>query len=246
VTRRQRDLLAAPVTLVQWVLGFLWTWFCIVAALVVFALTRSRRLPLAMAHHWWAPGLLALAPARLEVRGGEGVDWQRAHVFACNHESWIDVAAVFGALPVPLAFILKKELRRLPLVGWYAAAMGMIFVDRADRRGALESVDAAATALASGKNLVVFPEGTRSRTGEIGRFKSGGFAAPIRAGVEVVPVAIRGAGWVMPARSLAIRAGRIVVHVGTPIPTVGWSVDRRDELARVVESAVRELHASAD
>lgn len=242
MTRRQiLDRVLAPITLVQWLLGFLWTWFCIVAALLVYAVTRNRRIPLAMGRRLWSPGLLALAPASLEVRGGAGIDWSRPHVFACNHESWMDIAAIFGALPVPIAFILKKELRSLPLVGWYAAAMGMIFVDRQDRRGALVSVDAAAAALAEGKNIVVFPEGTRSRSGSVGRFKSGGFAAPIRAQAEVIPVAIQGAGWVMPAGSLAIRAGRMVVHVGRPIATAGMTLDQRDGLARAVELAVREL-----
>ena len=114
------------------VLGASW-WISL--ALVLLLVTRSRRLPLAMARTIWAPGLLAISMSRVEVLGRERVDFSRPHILVANHRSQIDICALFVAAPVPLHFIVKEELRRVPFLGWYIAAMGMIFVDRRARVG---------------------------------------------------------------------------------------------------------------
>jgi|CXWL01.1.fsa_nt_gi 1-acyl-sn-glycerol-3-phosphate acyltransferase len=225
--------------------GFGWTFLCIAAALVVLVVTRSRRIPFAMARHIWGPGLLAMAGAKLLVSGREQVDFTQPHVFAANHQSYMDIAALYAAIPVPLAYVLKKELRYMPLIGWYAAAMGMVFVDRSLRRGAKESVSEAATALAAGRNVVLFPEGTRSRDGRLGPFKTGGFAAPIAAGVTVVPIAIDGAGWVLPAKGFALHSGPIRVTIGAPIPVAGLTTEDRGQLAIRTRAAVAAMLAGA-
>lgn len=117
-----------------------WTATWITVAFVVLALTGNRRWPLRLASRCWAPGLLRGAGARLEVEGVERVDWSRPHVFVANHRSIIDVCALFRALPVPLRFLLKQELARVPFLGWYARAMGMIFIERAAGRADRKSV----------------------------------------------------------------------------------------------------------
>src|SRR3546814_2109684 len=87
-----------------------------------------------MAARVGAPGLLWGAGARLQVSGLEQVDWSRNHVFVANHQSTIDICALFRAAPVPLHFLLKQEMTKVPFVGWYAKAMGMVFIDRRDRK----------------------------------------------------------------------------------------------------------------
>src|SRR3546814_11073406 len=87
-----------------------------------------------MAARVGAPGLLWGAGARLQVSGLEQVDWSRNHVFVANHQSTIDICALFRAAPVPLHFLLKQEMTKVPFVGWYAKAMGMVFIDRSNRR----------------------------------------------------------------------------------------------------------------
>src|SRR3546814_9867630 len=98
---------------------------------------RIRHWPLRMAVRGWAPGLLWGAGARRQVSGLEQVDWSRNHVFVANHQSTIDICALFRAVPVPLRFLLKQEMTKVPFVGWYARAMGMVFIDRSNRRAAL-------------------------------------------------------------------------------------------------------------
>ncbi len=241
VSTRLVDLLWLPFNLIQGLFTLTWTALLISAALVILLLTGSRRIPLAMARRLWAPGLLWGAGARLEVTGLDNVDWSRPHIFAANHQSMIDICALFRALPVPLHFIVKQELSRVPFLGSYIAAMGMIYVDRAARGKAYESIRRAATLIREGRSVVSFPEGTRTADGSVKPFKHGVFVAAIEAGVPVVPIALRGTGDVLPPRGFKVRPGRVLVKIGTPIPTTGLAQQDRGEFATAVRARVIEL-----
>lgn len=196
------------------------------------------RLPLRMASWYWAPLLLGGAGARLEVEGADGIDWSRPLVLVSNHQSMIDVCALFRAVPVPLRFALKRELAAVPVVGWYARAMGMVFIDRANARSAREKLRSATTHLRGASAIVAFPEGTRSRDGSVGPFKGGAFQLAIEAGVPVVPVAISGSGAVLPASGFAVRPGTIALRFGAPIPTAGLQPQDRNALAQRARGAI--------
>jgi 1-acyl-sn-glycerol-3-phosphate acyltransferase len=234
-----------PVNFVQGVYTVLWTGGLLIVALLLLAVTGRSRSVLGVARRIWSPGLVYGAGARVVVRGLERVELGRAHLVVANHSSWIDVPALIMALPVELRFLAKRELARVPLLGRFIAAMGMVFVDRADARRGRQSVGRAADLLARGDWVVSFPEGTRSRDGRRGRFKTGGFGAALESGVPVLPVGIVGAGAVLPADGFAVRPGRIEVRIGAPIATAGLARDARAELARAAERAVEELLAPA-
>lgn len=202
----------------QFVYTLLWTAFWISLALLVLALTRSRRLPLRMAARCWAPGLLFGAGARLRAEGVERVDWSQPHVLVANHQSMIDICAMFRAVPAPLHFLLKQEMSRVPFVGRYAKAMGMLFVERGNARAAALRMREAARQVRDGATLCVFAEGTRSRDGAVGPFRSGAFQVALDAGVEIVPVAIEGSGRVLRTRGFfPVRPGRIRVAFGASL-----------------------------
>ncbi|MGH7336326.1 MAG: lysophospholipid acyltransferase family protein, partial [Myxococcota bacterium] len=179
--RTLSTLLWLPLNLLQGAYALLWSAFWITLALVVRLLFGVRP-ALAMARTIWAPGLLAGAFSSLRVRGLEAVDLGRPYLVVANHASFIDVPVLFRAFPIPLRFLAKRELGRVPLLGSYIRAMGMVFVDRGALHEMRGSVLRAADALAAGDALVSFPEGTRSRDGRLGRFKSGGFAAALESG----------------------------------------------------------------
>jgi 1-acyl-sn-glycerol-3-phosphate acyltransferase len=235
----------AALNAVQLAFTLLWSAAGISVALVVFALTRRPAAPLAMARRLWAAGLLRGAGARVEVEGADELDAASAHLFAANHQSIIDVPALFAALPAPLRFVVKRELRAVPFLGWYIAAMGMVFVDRAGRRDAVKSMRRVPQILRAGQSVACFPEGTRSRDGAIRPFKGGSFAMAIEAGVPVVPVALIGTGGVLPPHGFRVRPGVVRVRVGRPIATAELALSQRGELARRVRNEVERLYAGA-
>ena len=237
------DALWLPVNAVQFLLTLGWGAFWITIALLVTLVGRRRAPALWLARRVWAPGQLAIGLIRLEVVGLEKIDLERPSFFVANHQSWIDIPALFAALPVPLHFLAKQELARVPFLGWYMRAMGMVFVDRGARRSAAKSVERAAELLASNGSLVSFPEGTRGAPGTLGRFKSAGFAAALEppARAAVVPIAIEGAGRILPRGGFRVRPGPLAVRIGEPIVLAGLSLEDRAELARRAERAVAEL-----
>ena len=245
VLRQLCLLLWWPLNVVQALYTVAWSMLCISLALLVFALSGSRRVPLAMARHLWAPGLMLGAGARLRIEGSERVDWSQPLLIVANHQSMIDICALFRAAPVPLRFVLKDELTRLPFLGWYVRAMGMIGIARGDGRKARQSITQAATLLRDGATLAAFPEGTRKPSGLPRAFKGGALQIAISAGCPVLPVAIIGSGAVLPAGGFRVRPGSITVRFGEPIPTVSLDAGNRQTLARQARDAVAAMKAAA-
>lgn len=220
----------------QFAFTLAWTAAWISAALVVVWVTGRRDTALRMAANYWAPGLLGGAGADLEVTGREHVDPATTCLFVANHQSVIDICALFRAVPQPLRFLLKQEMTRVPFVGWYAKACEMLFIVREDRRAGAQMRRDAAAMLSAGRSLCLFPEGTRTRDGRMAPFKAGSLQAAIDAGVPVVPVAIDGAGAVLPVQGFfRVRPGRIRVTLGVPIATTGRD---RQSLAAEAQAAV--------
>ncbi|GLH70448.1 1-acyl-sn-glycerol-3-phosphate acyltransferase [Geothrix rubra] len=164
-------------------------------------------------------------------------------IFMSNHESQLDPPVLIGVLPLPAVYIAKKEVKYLPFVGWAAMVAGVIFIDRRDRERAIRSIHAAALEIRGGKNVVIFPEGTRSPTGRLLPFKKGGFALAQEAGVPIVPLATLGGFQVLPRGSALIRPGRYEVHVGAPVEASAYA--ERDALAEEVRRRIEVLISGA-
>jgi 1-acyl-sn-glycerol-3-phosphate acyltransferase len=163
-----------------------------------------------------------------------------------NHQSIIDICALFRALPVPVRFVIKQELAKVPFIGGYARAMGMVFIERGHAREAAERLHAVVSLVRAGESLCAFPEGTRSRDGSVRPFKGGAFQVALQAGVPVVPIAIDGSGAVLPASGFRVRPGTITLRIGEPIPTAGLHSGDRHALAQRAHAAVAAMHDSAD
>ncbi len=164
-------------------------------------------------------------------------------IFMSNHESQMDPPILVAALPVPAVYIAKKELQYVPFIGWAAWAAGVIFIDRGDRERAIRSIHDAAQQIRGGKNVVIFPEGTRSRTGQMLPFKKGGFALALEADVPIVPMATVGGFHVLASGSLRIRPGRYTVILGEPVHPSGFP--DRDALMKEVRTRIENLVAEA-
>jgi 1-acyl-sn-glycerol-3-phosphate acyltransferase len=163
------------------------------------------------------------------------------YVFMANHASSLDIWAAFVAIPRRIRMIAKKQLARIPLFGWVMWAGRFIFIDRQNGVAARRSIDEACQRIHNGESVLIFPEGTRTRDGALGVFKKGGFHLATKAGVPIVPVALRGTRELMPRGSLLLRSGTITVILGEPIPTQGLSDEERTTLSERVRSVVENM-----
>ena len=165
-------------------------------------------------------------------------------IFMSNHESQMDPPVLVAALPIPAVFIAKKELQYVPFIGWAGWAAGVIFIDRGNRERAIRSIRDAAQQIRGGKNVVIFPEGTRSRSGQMLPFKKGGFALAIEADVPIVPMATVGGFRVLASGSLRIRPGRYKLLMGEPVHPADHP--DRDALMQEVRNRIEVLVAEAN
>jgi len=196
----------------------------------------------------WARGLLRGVGVSLEVHGAERLDPRETYVFMANHQSNLDIAAIFAALPMVPGFLAKRELMRVPFVAQALISGGHVLIDRSNRRAAIRAIDEAAAHLRGGGSIVIFPEGTRSPRGVIRNLKKGGFHMARKAAVPLACIGVAGTGDALPRDSLRVRPGHVVVRIGAPIPgrEVGsMTVDElrarvRDELVALTGFAVVE------
>ena len=222
---------------VRYLLIVLYTVFWGTLGLVLSAADRSGEAVIWVARSWvrW---ILTTCGVRVDVSGLEHLDPSRAYVVMANHQSVFDTAAIVATLPGSFRFVAKRELTWIPFFGWALAASGHVIIDRANRESSVRSLARAAARVRNGKTVVIFPEGTRARSGELGEFKSGGFHLALAAQVPILPVSVSGSSRITPPRSLRIESGRIHVHFGEPIPTAGLGLEDRHRLKELARSAI--------
>ena len=181
---------------------------------------------------------------RVRLAGAEHLQRGTPAIYVGNHSSNLDPPVVFVALRAlapRLRTLYKAELRRLPLIVWVFDLAGFVPLERQNPEQSLPAVDRAVDALKAGNSFFIFPEGTRSRTGELLPFKKGGFVMAIAAGVPIVPMAVSGGGAAMRKGSPIIRPATVTVRLGPPIPTKGLTFDDRNALVDRVHAAVKTL-----
>lgn len=193
------------------------------------------------AHHCarlWAWFILATTGVDVEVRGLERVPRGMPYLFVSNHQSIYDIPVIFWHVPFQLRILAKDSLGRFPFLGWHLARTGHVLVQRQNPgAGVFKKVKAL---MRAGHSLIVFPEGTRSADGRVGRFKGGIFLLAIESGLPIVPVAIDGSRRVMRKGRLTTCPGFVTLQLFDPIDTTGMGKDD----ARTLAEKVRTLIAS--
>ena len=215
---------------------FFWTY-----GLTVFLLQFFVSLPLALfqknrsefLHHfsqiWFKYFILPFTGIKVEVSGLKNIPKKKAVIFASNHQSLADIPLLLVSLPGKYHFVAKKELFRIPLVGWYIGWAGHIRIDRSDSISAIKTLDKVIASLEAGESIVIFPEGTRSRTGKLGEFKRGSLLIAFKTGVPVIPVAISGSFDFMPKWTFLINPAKVKIQVGEPISFAKKDKPTREE-----------------
>lgn len=187
---------------------------------------------------WWGRAFCYLMFIRVKVSGLEQLDPQKSYVIACNHQSIYDIFVVYGWLPMIFKWIMKAELRRIPLVGKACEAAGHVFLDRSNPIAAKHSLEKAEMQLSKGASVVIFPEGTRTFTGKLGPFKRGAFRIATDLHLPIVPVTLNGCMERLPRNTFVVKPGLIEMEVHKPVDTEAYLPDRVGELIEVTHNLV--------
>jgi 1-acyl-sn-glycerol-3-phosphate acyltransferase len=217
-----------------------WTALSVTVGLCATLLTRD---PL-LFYRWqrgWARGLFKLCGIELEVRGTEHMKPDGAYVIIANHASYMDIPALFAALPKLPQFMAKGELAKIPFLGAALRAGRHVLVKRGNHATARHSLDSAAEHLKSGAAILVFPEGTRSTRDAIGRFKTGAFRLAKLGEVQILPVGISGTRHLLPKHGRLIRPHRVSVNIAAPLSIEQVRDKSLHELSEQTRSLLAEL-----
>lgn len=185
----------------------------------------------------WAQLILKTTGVRVEVSGLEHVDPRHSCVLAANHQSIYDIPILFASLPLQLRIVAKASLGRVPFLGWHLQRTGHLLVDRTNPGAGI--VAKMRRLVSESHSLIVFPEGTRSMDGTLGRFKKGPFLVAVDAQLPVVPVSISGSRHVMKKGHLTVSPGVVRLTIHPPIATIGVSRAGVASFAERIREVVR-------
>jgi 1-acyl-sn-glycerol-3-phosphate acyltransferase len=216
---------------------------------LIGALLRMRHRPGGI-YDWgtsdWSRWILRAAGTPLQIEGLARIPAGPV-VYASNHSSMFDIWALAAGMPGSIRFVAKQELARIPLLGQAMLAAGHVTIDRTNRNRAMDAYAEAARRIHErGVSTVVFPEGTRSRTGELLPFKNAPFGLAIAAQVPLVPVYVHDTFRILPKGAWRLRPTPIRIMVGEPIPTTGLTLQDRDTLRQRAHDAIAALRARVD
>jgi 1-acyl-sn-glycerol-3-phosphate acyltransferase len=210
------------------------------APFVLFCLAFKISAPLFVVANWVMRVSRAVLGIKVEVSGFERFDPGAVYIFMANHESFLDGPLLFVLIPRRVRAILKKSAFAIPVLGWIMIAAGFIPVDRRAGGGGVRSIERAVRAMKEkGHSFLIFPEGTRSLDGRLGRFRRGGFFLAVGAGAPIVPVTIRGTFELMPKGRFGAKKGTVQVEFHDPVPVEGYAVGDMDGLMGKVRDAIQ-------
>jgi 1-acyl-sn-glycerol-3-phosphate acyltransferase len=196
--------------------------------------------------HWcartWSSCILRTTGVRVAISGLERLDPSRSYVLAANHQSIYDIPILFAALPLQLRIVAKASLGSFPFLGWHLRRTGHLLVNR--KNPGADIVVKMKRLVSEQHSLIVFPEGTRSVDGTVGRFKKGPFVVAIDAALPVVPVSVAGSRHIMTKGRLMVRPGDVCVTIHEPITTAGVErgglIEFGNRVREIVRTAVDE------
>ncbi|MFP4445116.1 MAG: lysophospholipid acyltransferase family protein [Desulfosudaceae bacterium] len=221
-----------------------WLGFWLVAATLILFLpvvtaalcSRTGNLAFSMTK-LWAYTILGVTFTRPRLRGKENIEKGHSYIIVSNHQSHFDILSLITCLGIQYRWVIKQELREIPLFGYALDAARNIFIDRSDKQSSIASINRGVDRLPPGAGVLFFAEGTRSADGRLQPFKKGGFIMAIQRQMPILPVTVNGSRKVLPKKSLFFSPGKIEVVVAPPIETTGYTMDDIGELmekARIV------------
>ena len=190
----------------------------------------------------WAKCILGISKIKVTIKGYSNLKPGKSYIYMPNHMSNIDIPVLQAYLPVQFRWLAKAELYKIPIFGHAMKSAGYISIDRSDRKSAINSLNQAAKLISNGVSVIIFPEGTRSRTYNIQPFKKGGFVLAVDSGVSIVPIIIHGTAKIMPRKKISIKPGKVTLEITKPITTSNYTRKTKDDLMEKVRNIIRESY----
>jgi 1-acyl-sn-glycerol-3-phosphate acyltransferase len=215
-------LVFAPVLVVS-------TLFFGTATVILLFFLKPRQVAILCAKSWARVNSYA-TPMLVTVLGRENVDPAQSYVIVSNHQSQFDIFVLYGWLDIDFKWVMKQELRKVPVIGIACERLGHIYVDRTNREAALASINAAKQRVVDGTSVLFFPEGTRSRDRRMRPFKKGAFRMALDLQLPILPVTILGTRDILPSDTLDLYPGRATMIIHPPIATDDYDTSRLNEL----------------
>jgi 1-acyl-sn-glycerol-3-phosphate acyltransferase len=165
----------------------------------------------------WTNIVLFIYDIKVNVYGAENIDPSKGKIYISNHASYMDIFVQLARLPDNVRMVYKKEINKVPVLGWAMYCAGFVALDRNKVREAMKSLDNAAQRVKKGLSVVIYPEGTRTQDGTIGEFKKGMFFLADKAKADIIPVSLQGTYEIMPIGSSKVKPGVVNMVIGKPI-----------------------------
>jgi 1-acyl-sn-glycerol-3-phosphate acyltransferase len=187
---------------------------------------------------WWSRFVSYITPIRVKVKGREHVEKHRSYMVVANHQSHYDILVLYGWLGLEIKWVMKKELRSVPVFGYAGEKGGNIYIDRSSPEAMKSALEGARSRIVGGTSIIMLPEGTRSRTGALGEFKMGAFVIARELGLPVLPVTISGTCDIFPPRSWDVFPGTAVMTIHPPIDVSAYDEGSLGELKERARGAI--------
>ncbi|MDL1963368.1 MAG: 1-acyl-sn-glycerol-3-phosphate acyltransferase [Deltaproteobacteria bacterium] len=188
----------------------------------------------------WAKFVLAVSRIKVTVQGSHNIRPDRSYIYMSNHQSNFDIPVALAYFPFKFRWVAKTELFKIPIFGNAMHRIGHISIDRSNRRAAFKSLKKAARNIQEGVSVLIYPEGTRSKDGNIGPFKNGGFVLAVESGASIVPVIIHGTWPIMSKDKILVKSGNVTIEIQKPIETKNYNRKTRDDLLKKVRNVICE------
>lgn len=207
-----KNVLWFSINMLQLLLVIVWTLFCGLFGMVFALVTNPTYSHRIMGYYIFSPMILAISMVRVKAKGLENVLDEPA-IYAANHASQLDIPIICARVNRPMFFIGKIELKKIPILSQYMKIVGMIFVDRKNRERAMASMRTAIQDIQGGKSIAAFPEGTRTKTGELLPFKKGVFTISKEGRIPIVPIAVIGSAKALASGSFFMRPATVELRI---------------------------------
>ncbi len=195
----------------------------------------------------WAKTMSFVTPMKIHISGKEKIDSKQSYIIVANHQSAYDIFALYGFLPISFRWIMKKELRKAFFIGRASARVGHIFIDRSSPRAALKSINDAKSKLQNGISVVIFPEGTRSGSNKVMKFKTGAFRLASELNLPILPVTIKDTCKVYSGGAFNVNPGSVNLFIGDAIIPADYNYDihkLRDIAQKVIIEPIKEFNCN--